>query len=135
MIKSVDPLDRIVERYLDAVARAGADLPAGRRADLIADLREHIAVARAELDPPTEAALRTMLDRLGEPTAIAEEARLAETGGSAGADPGVPPASTVTEGDRARRRRRVLVWALAIAAAGLVLAALALAPLLLPPQG
>ena len=78
MTHSTDPLDRLVEDYLTEVARATAALPAGRREDLIADLREHVAVARAELDPPTQAGIRAILDRLGEPAAIAEEARLGE---------------------------------------------------------
>ncbi|MBT2229935.1 hypothetical protein [Nonomuraea sp. NEAU-A123] len=78
MTYSTDPLDRLVEDYLAEVARATAALPAGQREDLIADLREHITVARADLDPPTQAGIRTILDRLGEPAAIAEEARQGE---------------------------------------------------------
>jgi uncharacterized membrane protein len=74
----IDRLDRIVEDYLGAVSWACADLPPQRRDDLIADLREHIAAARAVLYQPTEAAVRTILDRLGDPAAIAEEARLSE---------------------------------------------------------
>jgi uncharacterized membrane protein len=70
--------DRLVEDYLGAVSYACADLPRGRRDDLIADLREHIAAAREVLYQPTEAAIRTILERLGEPSAIAEEARLGE---------------------------------------------------------
>jgi ABC-type transporter Mla subunit MlaD len=79
MTHPIDPLDRLVEDYLAEVARATAGLPAARREDLIADLREHITVARADLDPPTQAGIRTILDRLGEPAAIAEEARLGES--------------------------------------------------------
>jgi uncharacterized membrane protein len=78
MIQSVGSLDRIVEDYLAVLARASEGLPPGRREELISDLREHIAVARAEMQTPTEAAVRTVLDRLGDPVAIAEEARLAE---------------------------------------------------------
>jgi hypothetical protein len=85
MTTSVDRLDRLVEGYLAAVAHATTGLPAGRREDLLADLREHIAVARADLHTPTEAGLLTILDRLGEPAAIAEEARLSEPAG-----PGYP---------------------------------------------
>jgi uncharacterized membrane protein len=73
-----DRLDRLVEDYLGAVSYACVDLPPDRRDDLVEDLREHIAAARAVLYDPTEAAVRTILDRLGEPAAIAEEARLAE---------------------------------------------------------
>jgi Transcriptional regulator PadR-like family len=37
--------------------------------------REHIAAARADLDPETEAGVRSLLERLGEPADIAAEAR------------------------------------------------------------
>jgi uncharacterized membrane protein len=70
--------DRLVEDYLGAVSYACADLPPDVRDDLVADLREHIAAARSVLYQPTEAAIRTILDRLGEPAAIAEEARIGE---------------------------------------------------------
>ena len=84
--------DRLVEDYLGAVSYACADLPPDRRDDLVADLREHIAAARAVLYQPTEAAIRTILDRLGEPSAIAEEALLGEPGvvGRAAAVESVP---------------------------------------------
>jgi uncharacterized membrane protein len=74
----MDRLDRLVEDYLGAVSYACRDLPPDRRDDLVSDLREHIAAGRTVLYQPTEAAIRTILDRLGEPTAIAAEARLAE---------------------------------------------------------
>jgi hypothetical protein len=78
MTQSMDRLDRLVEDYLGAVSYACVDLPPEQRDELVADLREHIAAARAVLYQPTEAAVRTILDRLGEPAAIAEEARLAD---------------------------------------------------------
>ena len=90
MTQSIDQLDRLVEDYLGAVSYACRDLPPERRNDLVGDLREHITAARTVLYQPTEAAVRTILDRLGEPAAIAAEARLAE-----GLDPVVtasPPA-------------------------------------------
>jgi uncharacterized membrane protein len=76
--QQVDRLDRLVEDYLGAVSWACDDLPPQRRDELVEDLREHVAAARSVLHEPTEAAVRTILDRLGEPTAIAEEARAAE---------------------------------------------------------
>ncbi len=79
MTQSTDTrLDRLVEDYLGAVSYACRDLPPERRDDLISDLREHVAAARTVLYQPTEAAVRTILDRLGEPAAIAAEARVAE---------------------------------------------------------
>ena len=71
--------DLLVEEYLAAVASAGPDLPAHRRDDLLADLREHIASARADLTPETEAGMRTILARLGDPSSIVAEARLGIT--------------------------------------------------------
>jgi hypothetical protein len=49
--------------------------PAGRRREMLDEVREHIAQARAELDSESEAAIRTLLDRLGEPSDIAASAR------------------------------------------------------------
>ena len=67
--------DQLVEGWLDAVARAASDLPADQRVELLADLREHIAVARADLVPETDNGVRTLLERLGDPATIAAEAR------------------------------------------------------------
>jgi hypothetical protein len=75
--------DELVAAYLNRVRAAAAGLDPGRREELIEDLREHIATARAELSPETEAGVRTLLERLGDPAAIAAEA-------SAG-EPSVPP--------------------------------------------
>jgi hypothetical protein len=86
MTQSIDQLDRLVEDYLGAVSYACRDLPPDRRDVLVGDLREHIAAARAVLYRPTEAAVRTILDRLGDPATIAAEARLAE-----GLSPEPPP--------------------------------------------
>ena len=95
MTQSIDRLDQLVEDYLGAVSYACRDLPPERRDDLVGDLREHIAAARAVLYQPTEAAVRTILDRLGEPSAIAEEARLAEGLGLMSEPPGRSPNRTV----------------------------------------
>jgi uncharacterized membrane protein len=67
--------DQLISDYLEAVRRAAADLPREQQEELIADLREHIATARGELQPETEAGVRSILDRLGEPASIAAEAR------------------------------------------------------------
>jgi hypothetical protein len=82
--------DRLVEEYLAAVAGAGPDLPAHRRDDLLSDLREHIASARADLAPETEAGVRTILARLGDPASIVAEARLGLTPLPAAAPAPVP---------------------------------------------
>jgi uncharacterized membrane protein len=99
----MDRVDRLVEDYLGAVSYACADLPPDRRDELVGDLREHIAAARAVLYQPTEAAVRTILDRLGEPAVIAEEARLAEGFGPSATV--APPARGL---DRPAHRNRLI---------------------------
>jgi hypothetical protein len=102
--------DLMVEEYLAAVASAGPDLPRHRRDDLLADLREHIASARADLAPETEADVRTILARLGDPASIVAEARLGIT------PPPVPPAGPVPVSGR----RGTPGWVIALMAVGVV---------------
>jgi hypothetical protein len=64
---AVDPL---VTEYLDRLAAAAARLPADRRAELLAEIGEHIEAARAAGAASDQAALRTLLDRLGDPAEI-----------------------------------------------------------------
>jgi uncharacterized membrane protein len=78
MNTSPDIFDQLVRDYLNAVEQALAGLPEARRGELLGDLRDHIAVERAALDMPTEAAIRAILDRLGDPATLAIEARLIE---------------------------------------------------------
>ncbi|MFF8807821.1 HAAS signaling domain-containing protein [Streptomyces omiyaensis] len=70
----------LVAAYLDSVARETAELPADRRAELLADLREHVEVSEAADDD----AIRAVLDGLGEPRTVAASA-LAEEGPRTGA--------------------------------------------------
>ena len=67
--------DALVLRYLQDLEGELRDLPANRRQELLDEVGEHIAAARAALDPETEAGVRTMLERLGDPADIAAEAR------------------------------------------------------------
>ncbi|MGW4164155.1 HAAS signaling domain-containing protein [Streptomyces sp. NPDC004788] len=94
----------LVTAYLDAVAHETAGLPAERRAELLADLREHIEVSGAE----GEQQLREVLADLGEPRTVAASA-LAEE----------PVTATVTVGQPVRPGR---AWptVLLLAAAGLL---------------
>ncbi len=113
--------DRMVGEYLDAVRRATADLPPDRRDDLLADLSEHIATARAELDPETEAGVRDILERLGDPVSIAAEARL-------GTPPPAPPtgmAGMAAPGQQPRNRRNIMLIVAGVVAAVLLLCCLA----------
>jgi len=63
-------VDRLVDDYLTRLADAARDLPADRRTELLAEIREHIAASMAGADSMDEAAARTTLDRLGEPADI-----------------------------------------------------------------
>ena len=67
--------ENTVQDYLRRLERAAADLPADRRQDLLDGIREHIADARAAGAAADEAAVRTLLDRLGEPDEIVAAAR------------------------------------------------------------
>ncbi|QYC37705.1 hypothetical protein Nocox_00330 [Nonomuraea coxensis DSM 45129] len=70
----------IAEEYLAEIERAAAALPVNRRAELLADVRSHIAVARAEAASGSpdgvedDAAMSRILSHLGDPDAIAAAA-------------------------------------------------------------
>jgi hypothetical protein len=67
--------DTLVDNYLRDLEAELRDLPAPRQRELLGEVGEHIAEARATLDADTEAAIRTVLERLGDPADIAAEAR------------------------------------------------------------
>ena len=109
-------LDRLVDDWLARVEQAAADLPDHRRAELLADLREHITVARADLTTETEAGVRTILERLGDPATIAAEARRHEPD-----PPPAPPAwpaagSATAPAGQSSRRRRTGAWVAVVVA-------------------
>ena len=68
-------VDALVDHYLNELQAQLHGLPATRRRELLEEVGEHIAAARAALDPETEAGVRTVLERLGDPADIAAEAR------------------------------------------------------------
>jgi hypothetical protein len=68
-------VDALIDHYLKDLEAQLGDLPAGRRQELLDEVGEHIADARAALDPETEAGVRSLLERLGDPAEIAAEAR------------------------------------------------------------
>jgi hypothetical protein len=87
-------IDRLVDDYLTRLADAARAVPTDRRAELLSEIREHIAAARAEGGAADEAAVRTMLDRLGEPAdivAAAVENDPAEEPAKLGGPPGRRP--------------------------------------------
>ncbi len=79
--------DRLVDDYLSRLEDAAAHMQRSRRAELIAEIREHIDTALREEDAASEVAVRNVLERLGPPEEIVEaaepapEAELAPPGG------------------------------------------------------
>ena len=67
--------DKLINDYLKRLNRELAGFPRVRRRELVEEISEHIAEARADLESENEAAIRTLLDRLGDPEDIAAEAR------------------------------------------------------------
>jgi hypothetical protein len=65
--------DQIVDDYLRRLNAALKDLPRDRRRELVEEIREHIEVGRTELASETEAELRSLLDRIGDPSDIAAD--------------------------------------------------------------
>jgi HAAS len=68
-------VDTLVDRYLKDLETELRGLPGNRRREILDEVGEHITQARADLDAETEAAIRTVLERLGDPADIAAEAR------------------------------------------------------------
>jgi uncharacterized membrane protein len=68
-------VDTLVDHYLKDLEAELRGLPANRRRELLDEVGEHITAARATMDTETEAAIRSVLERLGDPADIAAEAR------------------------------------------------------------
>jgi len=66
--------DALVAEYLRRLDAAAWSLPADRRVELVAEIADHIAHARATAEVSDEASLRELLDRLGDPADIVAEA-------------------------------------------------------------
>jgi hypothetical protein len=64
-----------VERYLHELDVELKDLPPNRRRELLDEIREHIGSALEEAPSHEESEVRNVLERLGDPAEIAEEAR------------------------------------------------------------
>jgi uncharacterized membrane protein len=111
--------DALVAAYLDRVRAAAAGLDPSRREELISDLREHIATARAELPTETEEGIRAILDRLGDPAVIVAEAAVGEP-------PRPPAAPPLPENAAPRTSDRTVLTVLAVVLAVLVLVPVAL---------
>jgi hypothetical protein len=71
-----DPVaTQAVKEYLHDLEVELRDLPRSRRQELLGEIHEHIDSALAETPTHDEAEVRNVLDRLGDPSDIAEEAR------------------------------------------------------------
>lgn len=66
--------DRLVEGYLRRLDAAASELPRERRAELVAEIREHLDEALREVDAADEVAVRNVLERLGPPEDIVHAA-------------------------------------------------------------
>jgi uncharacterized membrane protein len=67
--------DDIIRQYLKRVRDRLYDLPESDRAEIIGDLQAHIDDAIRESGAATEADVRNVLERLGDPETLAREAR------------------------------------------------------------
>jgi uncharacterized membrane protein len=67
--------DTFVQLYLRRLEDKLRDLPGDRRREIVEEIREHIDEARSALGSGSEAQIRDLLDRMGDPADIAAEAR------------------------------------------------------------
>lgn len=65
-----------VGEYLRQLERSLKELPSGRRNEIVTEIEEHIGALLRELGPsPSAADVRNVLERVGDPEDIAQEAR------------------------------------------------------------
>ena len=113
-----DPVaDAILNQYFRRLEQALSLLPAERREQIVEDLRAHIEDALRSEPDRSEAAVLAVLDRVGDPDEIAQEALADATDGDAvgtpppaGARASAPPAGTPRRPSRAKRRRGCACW-------------------------
>src|SRR5580693_5650164 len=72
--QSAGEADKLVRRYLTQLDAALQGVEASRRQEILADVHEHIEEQRTGIDPDDTASVRTLLDKVGNPAAIAAEA-------------------------------------------------------------
>jgi hypothetical protein len=71
---SAGEADKLVRRYLAQLDAALRGVDASRREEILAEVHGHIEEGRTGLDPGDTASVRTLLNRVGDPAAIAAEA-------------------------------------------------------------
>jgi hypothetical protein len=67
-------IDLAISQYLKELDQVLGPLPSHRRKQILEEVARHIDDARSELIDPSEASVRGILDRLGSPEEIANEA-------------------------------------------------------------
>ncbi len=67
--------ERVMDDYLGRLEHSLSDVPAAQRKVIIAEIVTHIDEALAEEPDDSEASVRNVLDRVGDPEEIASEAR------------------------------------------------------------
>jgi hypothetical protein len=72
--QSAGEADTLIRRYLAQLDAALRDVDASRREEILAEVHGHIEEGRTGLGPDDAASVRTLLDRVGDPAAIAAEA-------------------------------------------------------------
>ena len=65
----------LIDRYLSHLREDVRDLPKRRQDELVAEIKDHIDSALAEMPIRDEVSIRNVLERLGDPEDIADEAR------------------------------------------------------------
>ncbi len=68
-------LHQLIHDYLDRVSERLIDLPDSERQEILEDLRSHIEESVGDLQAASETEVRNVLDRLGDPEDVAQEAR------------------------------------------------------------
>jgi hypothetical protein len=81
--------DRIIEEYLGDLRDALRTVNPSSAKEFVAEIEQHISEGRTSLEPGDEVGLRNLLERIGSPTALANELKETE------------PARTVSAMDRA----------------------------------
>jgi hypothetical protein len=71
--QSASETGKLVRRYMAQLDAALQGVDASRREEILAEVHEHIEQGRDGLDTDDAASVRTLLDRVGDPAAIAAE--------------------------------------------------------------
>lgn len=86
---STSQSERMIRQYLDRVAGELHDLPATERSEILSDLRAHIDEAVGDPATASEADVRNVLERLGDPVELARESRERRSDEASDRSPGV----------------------------------------------